>query len=67
MLYMLAARRRIDTDRTERFGTQVDRVYADPFAKKKQAKEMTAAEIKQYLWDRMEALKHGLNDAGGQD
>ena len=50
MVYILAAGRKIDMERTESFGAQVDQAFKNPFSAKRE-KEMprTAAEIKQYV------------------
>lgn len=72
MLYAIAAGIKIDTDRVERFGAQVDKVYANPFVTKKQ-EPRTAAEIKAHLIERIDELlsggveTHGSDDAGRED
>ena len=54
---MIAAGMRIDTNKVERFGALVDRIYSDPF--KGPDKPMTAAEIKQHLIDKIDQLLSG--------
>ena len=58
MLYFIAAGKHIDTDRTERFGAQVDRIHRNPF-KKEKPQPRTAREIKDYIVGRIKALLHG--------
>lgn len=69
MIYVLATVGHVDPNMTERFGVQVDSVYANPFRKKQ--KKMSAAEIKQHVIDRIDDLlksegHHGSDDAGGK-
>ena len=46
---MIAAGQKIDTDRAERFGVQVDKLYVNPFEKRtKKRQPYTAKEIKEY-------------------
>ena len=72
MLYIIAAGEHIDTKKAERFGAQVDKVYANPFVKRKKEPE-TAAEIKAHLIERIDELlsggvtTHGSDDAGRED
>lgn len=47
MAYALAAGIKIDTNKVEPFGKQVDEVYSNPF--KGTPKELTAEEIKQQV------------------
>ena len=58
LLFTIAAGERIDKDRSERFGAQVDAVYANPFHKAAE-KDMTAEEIRQHVMNRLEGLLHG--------
>lgn len=53
MLYIIAAGSRIDPDRTERFGKQVEDVFRNPFVKQVKKPE-TAAEIKEYMIKKIE-------------
>lgn len=71
MLYILATGQRVDQDKLERFGTQVDEVYQNPF--KKTAKLKTAADIKDHILGlirktkkRLEG-KHGPDDPGSEN
>ena len=57
LLYMIAAGMKIDTNKVERFGALVDRVYMDPF--KGPEKPMTAADVKQHLIDKIDRLLSG--------
>ena len=66
MLYWIAAGRKIDVTQSERFSVQMDEIYENPFKRKKQEPQ-TAAEIKQYLMDKLEEMIDGLDDAGGED
>lgn len=69
-MYVIAAGAKIDTDRAERFAGQVDRVYANPFVKGQVNKQMTAAEIKQHICDKIDLLLeeyHGSDDTCGED
>ena len=55
MMYVLAAGKHIDADRTEGFMEQVHEVYANPFEKKRRkTNEMSAEEIKQYVLNLLE-------------
>lgn len=53
MLYTIASGRNIDTDRVETFGAQLDEVYSNPFGKKKEKGPQTAAEVKDYILDKI--------------
>ena len=53
MLYMIASGRNIDTDRVETFGAQLDEIYANPFGAKKEKGPQTAAEVKDYILDKI--------------
>lgn len=66
MLYIIAAGKRIDTERTERFSAQLDQVYKNPFERRR-AQPQTAAEIKAYILERVEELIDGSDDPGGED
>lgn len=47
---MIAAGQKIDADRAERFGAQVDKLYVNPFEKRtKKRQPYTAKEIKEYV------------------
>ena len=60
MLYFIAAGHKIDTDRTPRFGKQVDLVYQNPFTEEEKEKgPQTAAEIKQHILNRIREHRHG--------
>ena len=65
LLYMIAAGKRIDESRAERFGKQLEKYFVNPFDKPR--KEMTAAEIKDYIYAKVVELAHGLDDAGSKD
>lgn len=73
LLYAIAAGKKIDTDRFERFGAQVDKVYANPFEAKE--KPMTAAEVKQHICERIDDTlarmkaegNNGSDETGGPD
>lgn len=54
---MIAAGMKIDTNKVERFGALVDRVYMDPF--KGPEKPMTAADVKQHLIEKIDQLLSG--------
>lgn len=56
MMYVLAAGKHIDADRTEGFMEQVHEIYANPFEKKrrKDTNNMSAEEIKQYVLNLLE-------------
>ena len=58
LLYTIAAGKQIDPDKAERFGTQVDEVYKNPFTYHEE-QPMTAAEIKQHLLDKIHELRTG--------
>lgn len=64
MLYMIAAGARIDTNRVDRFGIQLDEIYRNPFEKKEQP--MTAEEIKRYIIKRLVGTD-GLTEPGGEN
>jgi len=56
MLFVIASERHIDDEKTPRFGTIVDEVYQNPFAKRE--KPMSAEDIRQYTLRKVrEALK----------
>lgn len=59
MVYVIASGEKIDMDRTKRFGVQLDEVYANPFEKKQQ-KPTSAAEIKNYMLDKIAKLRKKL-------
>lgn len=59
MLYVIASGAKIDTERTERFGRHLERLYADPF-RKPEKKPESAAEITTYLVDKMMTMKEQL-------
>ena len=52
MIYVLAAGKNIDTQKSKTFSEIVDEIYANPFTRK--GKEMTAEEIKAYIVSRLE-------------
>lgn len=55
LMYVIAAGKHIDEDRTEGFMEQVKEVYANPFEKKRRkTNDMSAEEIKQYVLDLLE-------------
>lgn len=54
---MIAAGVKIDTNKVERFGVLVDRIYENPFSVSKEPK--TAAEVKQYLIGKIDQLLNG--------
>lgn len=58
MIFFLAGGQHIDTERTARFGEQLDKLYENPFEKKKQPQ--TAAEIKAYILGKVRALREKL-------
>lgn len=62
MLYAIAAKGSIDTDRTKRFGELLEDVYRNPFDKEKAApaKNMSASEIKDYLVQKIRKLREEL-------
>lgn len=66
MLYNIATGGHIDTNKVERFGRQLEEVYRNPFERKVQGPQ-TAAEIKQYLLDKLEDMINGFDDASGED
>ena len=53
---MVAAGMKIDTNKAERFGAIIDRVYENPFSEPKPKEPKTAAEVKQYLIDKIDEL-----------
>lgn len=56
MLFVLAGGSHIDTERTKRFGDQLESLYADPFKKAKKP-PMSAAEIKEYIRGKIRKLR----------
>ena len=58
MIYVIASGEKIDSDRTERFGALLEKIYENPFDKKK--KPMTAGEIKDYVLDKISKLRKKL-------
>lgn len=60
MIHVMASGAKIDADRTERFGAQLDDVYANPFEKKQKAKKMSAAEIKDYVLEKIARIRKRL-------
>lgn len=54
MLWFIAAGRNIDMDKTPKFRDQVERVYSSRY--RTEPKQMTAAEIKQHILDRIDDL-----------
>ena len=54
MLFVIASGERIDKDRAPHFADILEKTYANPF-EKKQNQPMTAAEIKQYILEKLEA------------
>ncbi len=71
MLFMIATGQKIDPDKAERFGVQVDEIYQNPF--KKTAKLNTAADIKSHILSlirkakKMLEGKHGPDDPGSEN
>ena len=60
MLYFIATGQKIDPDRTDKFGKQVDLIYQNPFAKEEKKNEPhTAEEIKQHILNRIREHMHG--------
>ena len=58
MLFHLAGGEKIDTERTERFGAQVDEIYRNPFEDHgKKTEQMTAAEIREYTLMKIRELR----------
>lgn len=55
MLFIIASGDHIDAERTKRFGEQLENLYADPFIKAK--KPMSAADIKDYIRDKIRKLR----------
>lgn len=53
-IFCIAAGRKIDDKRSKPFSELVDEIYANPFEKAKQTKEMSAEEIKAYIVERLE-------------
>ena len=53
MLYMIAAGTKIDTQRSERFGKQIEQIYRDPFVQVKETPK-TRDEIVSYIYKRVE-------------
>ena len=66
LLYILAAGRNIDMDRADRFSVQLEEVFANPFVHR-QKQPQTAAEIKDYILGKLEALINGSDDARRED
>lgn len=58
MAHILASGQHIDPDRSEKFSTQLDKVYENPFEKPKKA--MSSSEIKNYVLDKIMKLKKRL-------
>ena len=56
---MVAAGMKIDTNKAERFGAIIDRVYENPFSEPKPKEPKTAAEVKQYLIEKIDELLSG--------
>ena len=58
MLFHMAGGEKIDTERSGNFGKQVDDVYRNPFeGRGNDTKNMTAAEIKEYMLMRIRELR----------
>ena len=62
MLYVIASGDHIDKDRVERFGTRLERYFANPFEKLKPEKKMTAAEIKDHVAEKIKGLLQEMGD-----
>lgn len=62
MLYAIAAKGTIDTDKTRRFGELLEDVYRNPFEKRKAdpKRDMSASEIKDYLVQKIRKLREEL-------
>lgn len=58
LLYVMASGKRIDENKTERFGEILKEVYSDPFKKKTRQPE-TAQEIISYISGRVKELISG--------
>lgn len=66
MLYAIAAGWKIDTERVPQFCEEIEKLYVNPF-EKRVPQPQTAAEIKEYVLNRVEELLHGSDDAGGEN
>ena len=60
LLYVIAADRKIDPDRMPRFAEQVDEIYKNPFGETAKTKKMSADEIKQHIWNKLEEAKQWI-------
>lgn len=60
MIYILASGEHIDADRTERFGAQLEEVFANPFARAQRSKKMSSTEIKDYVLEKIAKLRKRL-------
>lgn len=60
MMHVIASGAHIDADRTERFGVQLEVVYANPFERTQKSKKMSSAEIKDYVLDKIAKLRKRL-------
>jgi hypothetical protein len=58
LMFHIAGGQHIDTERTQRFSEQLEKLYENPFEKKK--KPQTAAEIKGYILGKIRALREKL-------
>lgn len=54
-MFFVAGGEHIDTERTKRFGAQLDVIYANPFEKKTQPQ--TTEEIKEYMLEKIRKLR----------
>ena len=63
MLFEIAAGIKIDAKRSERFSKQIEKIYRNPFVIVQKQPE-TKDEIVDYIYRKVEEVRHGLNDAG---